>query len=159
MNCNYCVTFCENRVLRPTGIILWMYLCFKEMWTADQILKFVTAASNQSSIKLLALPLKLALGLSCFSNKMGLKHTIRSVQFSSVQSLSRVQLFATPWIAAHQASLSITITQTHVHRVSDAIQPPHPLSSPSPPAHNPSQHQSLFQWVNSSFEVAKVLEF
>ena len=50
-------------------------------------------------------------------------------------------------------------TQTHVHRVSDAIQPSHPLSSPSPPALNPSQHQSLFQWVNSLHEVAKVLEF
>ena len=50
-------------------------------------------------------------------------------------------------------------TQTHVHRVSDAIQPSHTLSSPSPPAPNPSQHQSLFQWVNSSHEVAKVLEF
>ena len=49
-------------------------------------------------------------------------------------------------------------TQTHVHRVGDAIQPSHPLSSPSPPAPNPSQHQSLFQWVNSSHEVAKVLE-
>ena len=48
-------------------------------------------------------------------------------------------------------------TQTHVHRVGDAIQPSHPLSSPSPPAPNPSQHQSLFQWVNSSHEVAKVL--
>ena len=50
-------------------------------------------------------------------------------------------------------------TQTHVHQVSDAIQPSHPLSSPSPPALKPSQHQSLFQWVNSSHEVAKVLEF
>ena len=50
-------------------------------------------------------------------------------------------------------------TQTHVHRVSDALQPSHPLSSPSPPAPNPSQHQSLFQWVSSSHEVAKVLEF
>ena len=50
-------------------------------------------------------------------------------------------------------------TQTHVHQVSDAIQPSHPLSSPSPPAPNPSQHQDLFQWVNSSHEVAKVLEF
>ena len=46
-------------------------------------------------------------------------------------------------------------TQTHVHRVGDAIQTSHPLSSPSPPAPNPSQHQSLFQWVNSSHEVAK----
>ena len=50
-------------------------------------------------------------------------------------------------------------TQTHVHQVGDAIQPSHLLSSPSPPAPNPSQHQSLFQWVNSSHEVAKVLEF
>ena len=50
-------------------------------------------------------------------------------------------------------------TQTHVHRVSDAIQPSHPLSSPSPPAPSPSQHQSLFQSVSSSHEVAKVLEF
>ena len=50
-------------------------------------------------------------------------------------------------------------TQTHVHWVSDAIQPSHPLSSPSPPAPNPSQHQSIFQWVNSLHEVAKVLEF
>ena len=50
-------------------------------------------------------------------------------------------------------------TQTHVHRVSDAIQPSHPLSSPSPPAPSPSQHQSLFQWVNFLPEVAKVLEF
>ena len=50
-------------------------------------------------------------------------------------------------------------TQTHVHWVSDAIQPSHPLSSPSPPAPNPSQHQGLFQWVNSLHQVAKVLEF
>ena len=50
-------------------------------------------------------------------------------------------------------------TQTHVHQVSDAIQPSHPLLFPSPPALNPSELQSLFQWVNSSHEVAKVLEF
>ena len=50
-------------------------------------------------------------------------------------------------------------TQTPVHGVSDAIQPSHPLSSPSPPASNPSQHQGLSQWVNSSHEVAKVQEF
>ena len=46
--------------------------------------------------------------------------------------------------------------QTHVHRVGDAIQPSHPLLSPSPPAFNPSQHQSPFEWVNSSHQVAKV---
>jgi len=50
-------------------------------------------------------------------------------------------------------------TQTHVHRVGDAIQPSHPLLSPFPPAPNPSQHRGLFQWVNSLHEVAKVLEF
>ena len=50
-------------------------------------------------------------------------------------------------------------TQTLVHQVNDAIQPSHPLSSPSPPAPNPSHRQSLFQWVNSLHEVAKVLKF
>ena len=50
-------------------------------------------------------------------------------------------------------------TQIYAHRVSDAIHPSHPLSSPSPPAPNPSQHQGLFQWVNTWHEVAKVLEF
>ena len=51
------------------------------------------------------------------------------------------------------------LAQTHVHRVSDAIQPSHPLSSPSPPAFNLSQHHSLFQWISSSYQVARVLEF
>ena len=71
-------------------------------------------------------------------------------QFSSVQLLSRVRLFATPWTAAHQASLSIinSCAQTHVHWVDDAIQPSHPLSPPFPPALNPSQHQSLL-WFNT----------
>ena len=50
-------------------------------------------------------------------------------------------------------------TQTHVHRVSDAIQPSRPLSSPSPPAFNLTQHQGLFKWVSSSHQVGKVLEF
>ena len=49
--------------------------------------------------------------------------------------------------------------QTHVHWVGDAIQPSHPLSSPSPPTLNLSQNQGLFQWVSSSYQVAKVLEF
>ena len=52
----------------------------------------------------------------------------------------------------------LEFTQTHVHQVGDAIQPSHPLSSPSSPGHNPSQHQRLFQWVTSSHQVAKVLE-
>ena len=51
------------------------------------------------------------------------------------------------------------LVQTHVHRVGDTIQPPHPLLSPSPPTSNLSQHQGLFQWVSSLHQVAKVLEF
>ena len=50
------------------------------------------------------------------------------------------------------------LAQTHVHQVGNAIQPSHPLSSPSPPAFSLSQHQGLFQWVSSSHQVAKVLE-
>ena len=53
----------------------------------------------------------------------------------------------------------LEFTQTYVLWVGDAIQPSHPLLSPSPPAPNRSQHQCLFQWVNSSHEVAKVLDF
>ena len=85
-----------------------------------------------------------------------------SVQFSSVQSLSRVWLCdpmnrSTPGLHVHHQLPEFT--QTHVYRVSDTIQPSHSLSSPSPPAPSTSQHQSLFQWVNSSHEVAKVSEF
>ena len=84
--------------------------------------------------------------------------------FSSVQSLSRVRLFASPWIAAHQASLSITNSRsslrlTSIESVIPASHLSHPRSSSSPPALTPSQHQSLLQWVNSSHEVAKILEF
>ena len=91
-----------------------------------------------------------------------LKHTHRlSVQFSSV-----VQLCPTLWDPINRSMPGLSVhrklpefTQTHVHWVSDAIQPSHPLSSPSPSAPNPSQHQGLFQWVNSLHEVAKVGSF
>ena len=53
----------------------------------------------------------------------------------------------------------LELAQIHVHRISDVIQPSHPLSSPSLPAFNLSQHQGLFQGVSSSHQVAKVLEF
>ena len=81
------------------------------------------------------------------------------VQFSSVASdpLWPHGLYATPGLPVHHQLPEFT--QTHVHWVDDAIQPSHPLSSPSPPAFNLSQHQGLFQWVSSSHQVAKVLEF
>ena len=64
---------------------------------------------------------------------------------------------STPGLPVHHQLLEFT--QTHVHWVGDAIQPSYPLSSPSPPTFNLSQHQGLFQWVTSSHQVAKVLEF
>ena len=93
-----------------------------------------------------------------------------SFMFSLVQSLSCVWLFlcvcvcltlfdpmncSTPGLPIHHQLLEFT--QTHVHWVGDAIQPSHPLSSPSPPALSLSQHQGLFKWVSSSHQVAKVL--
>ena len=81
-------------------------------------------------------------------------------QFSSVAqsclTLCKPMNCSTPGLPVHH-HLS-EFTQTHVHWVGDAIQPSHPRSSPSPPALNPSQHQSLFQWVKSLHEVSKVLE-
>ena len=86
---------------------------------------------------------------------------LASVQFSSVAqscpTLCDPMNCKMPGLPVHH-QLS-EFTQTHIHWVSDDIQASHPLSSPCPPAPNPSQHQSLFQWVNSSHEVAKVLEF
>ena len=86
---------------------------------------------------------------------------ISSVQFSSVAqscpTLCDPMNCSMPGFPVHHQLPEFT--QTHVHQVGDSIQPSHPLSSPFPPAPNPSQHQSLFQWVNSLHEVAKVLEF
>ena len=85
----------------------------------------------------------------------------RSVQFSSV-----AQLCPTLWDPMDCSMPGLPVhhqlpefTEIHAHCVSDAIQQSHPLSSPSPPAFNLSQHQGLFQWVGSSHQVAKVLEF
>ena len=83
--------------------------------------------------------------------------TGRSIQFSSV-----AQSCPTLWDPMNHSMPGLPVhhqipefTQTHVHWVGNAIQPSHPLSSPSPPTPKPSQHQSLFQWVNSLHDVAK----
>ena len=92
---------------------------------------------------------------------LGQKDRLESAQLSSVTqsypSLCNPMDCSTPRLPVHHQLPEIT--QTHAHWVSDAIQPSHPLSSPSPPAFNPSQHRGLFKWVSSSHEVAKVLEF
>ena len=84
-----------------------------------------------------------------------------SVRFSSVTqsclTLCDPMNCSTPCLPVHQQLLEST--QTHVHCVSDAIQPSHLLSSPSLPAHNPSQHKGLYQWVSSSHQMDQVLEF
>ena len=84
-----------------------------------------------------------------------------SVQFNSVaqscRTLCNPMNCSTPGLPVHHQLLEST--QTHVHWVGDAIQPSHPLSSPSPPALNLSQHQGLFKWVSSLHHVAKGLEF
>ena len=87
--------------------------------------------------------------------------TLSSVQFSSIAqscpTLCDPMNHSTPGLPVNHQLLEFT--QTHVHLVGDAIQSSHPLSSPSLSAHNPSQHQGLSQWVSSSHQVAKVLEF
>ena len=84
-----------------------------------------------------------------------------SPQFSSVSqscpTLCDPMNRSTPGLPVHHQLPEFT--QTHVHRVSDAIQPSHPLSSPSSPTFNLSQHQDLFKWVSFSHEVAKEFEF
>ena len=83
------------------------------------------------------------------------------LKFSSVAqwrpTLCDPMNFSMPGLPVHHQLPEFT--QTHAHRVGDAIQPCHPLSSLSPPAPNPSKHQGLFQWFNSSHELAKVLKF
>ena len=84
-----------------------------------------------------------------------------SVQFSSVAqlcpTLCNPMNCSTPGLPVHHQLPEFT--QTHVHWVGNAIQPSHPLSSPSPSSFNLSQHQGLFQWVSSSHQLTKVLEF
>ena len=88
-------------------------------------------------------------------------HTIVKI-IVVIQLLSCVQLFVTPWSAAHKVSSSFTVSQSfaqiHVHWVNDAIQLSYPLLPLSPLALNFFQHQGLFQWVTSLHQVAKVLE-
>ena len=101
---------------------------------------------NACVIIAFSLPLKLAVTIE-------VSQSVSSVA-QSCPTLCDTMNRSTPGFPVHDQFPEFT--QTHVHWVSDAIQPSHPLSSLSPPALNPSQHQGLFQWVNSSHEVAKL---
>ena len=77
---------------------------------------------------------------------LSLNYLVQVFQFSSVQLLNRVQLFATPWTAACQASLSITYSRSLLKLMSiESVVPSNHLSSPLPPALNLSQHEGLFK--------------
>jgi len=82
--------------------------------------------------------------------------TISSVQLNRVRFCNPMDCSTPGFPVRHQLPEP---TQTHVHRVGDAIRPSHPLLSPSPPTFNLFQHQGFFQWVGSSHQVAKVLKF
>ena len=99
--------------------------------------------------------------LRCLSHQESPGNTWPIFQFSSVTqscpTLCHPMDCSMPRFPVHHQLPEFT--QTHVHRVGDAIQPSHPLSSRSPPALNLSQHQGLFKWVSSLHQVVKVLEF
>ena len=125
----------------------------------SQYIKIIVVLYNRSSLHCRELSLLLGEN-EVTGDDIRLKVLVWVLPFSSVQSLSHVWLFVTPWIAACQASLFITNSRSSPKLMCiELVTPSHPLSSPSPPAPNPSQHQSVFQSVNSSHEMAKVLEF
>ena len=97
----------------------------------------------------------------CLDLPLTLSHLKISVQYSSITqsclTLCDPKDCSTPGLPVHHQLLEFS--QTHVHWVGDAIQTSHPLLFPSPPALNLSQNQGLFQWVSSSHQLAKILEF
>ena len=102
------------------------------------------------------------MNLGMFLSSLCLSFSICKMAISSVQSLSRVWLLQPHGLQHTRSPVHHQLpesTPNQNHRVGDAIQPYHPLSSPSPPALNLSQHQGLFKWVSSLHQVAKALEF
>ena len=156
-------------LFQPYSPLKLVILLFLEPTPAFHPLAFVHASTTvEASFFLHHLPLSstskpLPLLMAAVSRDY---HTVKPsvvllVQFSSVtQSCSTLcdpMNRSTPGFPVHHHLPEPT--QTHVHWVSDTIQPSHSLSSPSPPAFNLSQHRGLFQWVSSLHQVAKGLEF
>ena len=144
-----------------------------ELWCWRRLLRVPWTArrSNKSILKEISLEcsleeLMLKLKLQYFGHLMRRVGSLeKTLMLGGIGGRRRRGWQSMRWLDGITDSMDVSLselrefTQTHVHRVGDAIQPSHPLSSPSPLAPNPSQHQSLFQWVNSSHEMAKVLEF
>ena len=136
--------------------LLSMGFSQKEYWSGLPFLPLPDLPNpgiKSESLLSLALP---GMFFATITSQETLKYIINSVAQSCPTLCNPMNRSTSGLPVNHQLQ---EFTQTHVHRVGDAIQPSHPLPSPSPPALNLSQHQSLFQWVNSSHEVAKVLEF
>ena len=133
---------------RSTGSEIWQQLCIQGLKEFANFLRTIFAKTVRGHLIWYIWP-HMVWG------------SLHSVQFSSVAqsclNLCDPMNCSTPGLPIYHQLLEFT--QTHIYRVSDAIQPCHPPSCPSPPAPNPSQHQSLFQWVSSSHEAAKVLDF
>ena len=142
---------------------MWVFLMFLLSWTLIYLLL-------QNIWRWLAAGLQVSFGPWERSErqsqpkawaKASMDPKTKLVQFSSVAqscpTLCDPMNPSTPGLPVHHQLPEFT--QTHAHWVGDAIQPSHPLSSPPPPVPNPSQHQGLFQQLNSLHEVAKVLEF
>ena len=156
-------TLCVQGWVRggPAGPCLSLYSCEHSLVHPSITPSFYSSCSEtrehtQSWTPLLPLLSSVGFAHSQFSVSSILYHQLSSVA-QLCPTLCDPMNCSMPGLPVHHQLLEFT--QTNVHWVGDAIQPSHPLSSPSPPAPNPSQPQGLFQWVNSSQEVAKVLEF
>ena len=131
------------------------------LFTELRVISKISHFSYKASQEIPLLDIKSHLRMNLNRRQSNIYNQTFLLLFSSVAqscpTLFNPMNHSTPGLPVHHQLLEFT--QTHVHRVGDAIQPSHPLSSPSLSVPNPSQHQGLFQWVNSSHEAAKVLEF
>ena len=129
----------------PLGLTCWISLQFKGL---SRVFSNTTVQKNQF----------FSAQLSLQSERLG-KPKTKSVQFSRSVVSDSLRPHESQHARPPCPSPTPRVYPNSCHQVGDAIQPSHPLSSPSPPAPNPSQHQGLFQLVNSSQHVARVLEF
>ena len=148
----------------PPGSWVW-FLMLTQGWDPNHLhlLPPSTAATKTKSRDFPGGPVVKTPAANARGMGSSLVRELRShmLQFSSVAqsylSLCKPKECSMPGLPVHHQLPEVT--QTHIHQVSDAIQPSHPLSSPSPPTFNLFQHQGLFKWVTSSHQVAEVLEF
>ena len=138
--------------IQPGLMICFIYSC----WTGTACSSFLIWAETKWVRQLIMYGTIISSINMGLTNQQGLVGAFSSVTESCLTVCDPMSR-STPGLPVHHQLLELT--QTYAHRVSDAIQASHPLSSTSAPAPHPSQHQGLFQWVNSSHKVAKVLEF